>query len=681
MTSLNSISSLSQKAARKRDLRLKDFFQSEETPQFGPIYDELSTLEQRYSQKTKIGSGGMKSIYKVLDQQTNRYVAMACLHEDSSEDLYEPFLREARINAIMDHPNIMTIHDIGLNENGQPYFTMDLKSDNHLQKILNKLRSTEKESYNLRERLNIFLKICDAMAYAHSQGVIHLDLKPENIQVGDFGEVLVCDWGLGKIVNEPENDDLQQSLNPNILNNMTIYGEVKGTPGFMAPEQISGNNKTPQTDIHSLGAILYSILTLKKPYEGLDVDAIFQKTLMGQLPDIQQEDIPKSLVAVIKKAMAKQPEQRYLTITDMAKDIQAYLNGFATSAENAGFLKLLNLVYQRNKIVCCLILGFIILGLLTTTAFISNLEEQKQIALDSQAHANFLAAAEFKARKEADAKNRALQKMNQDYVKALLKQSIFMSNQSSDWMLKDPKMHKFAIDQLNLAKNLAPNDETVWLKRAQLAFIMQRFSESLKCIEKTTINDWPYLETAQTFSKIKQKRKKLAIEDFCQLLKLITQNTNKKIYRPLIDKMLAFDQVFMGQRTIEENIELTKTLIKIWNPAWTGDFSYDTRTRKLKLGGEHLKVLKSEVNTKTSMLSLLRFIAPLEIKFSASKLHRLSHLTDLNVYRLDISQTQIKDLSAINKFKSLKVINISKDQFTTEELKKIPSWILVEDSI
>ena len=199
-----------------------------------PLYGQLCALEDRYDQAQLIAVGGMKRILKVLDRHGNRHVAMARLHEDASDLLFDPFIREARLTALLEHPNIISVHDIGVDKEGHPYFTMDLKVGDGLDVVLQKALADG--SYPLSERLDIFLKVCDAVTYAHSREVIHLDLKPANIQVGHYGEVLVCDWGLGKLICSGDGIDDDVLLNPDLLSGMTVYGQIKGTPGFMAPE-------------------------------------------------------------------------------------------------------------------------------------------------------------------------------------------------------------------------------------------------------------------------------------------------------------------------------------------------------------------------------------------------------------------------------------------------------------
>ncbi|EDM24654.1 probable serine/threonine-protein kinase pknB, partial [Lentisphaera araneosa HTCC2155] len=185
------------------------------------------------------------SIKRAFDLSTSRYIAFAERGKPNDKHLYEVFLREARLTALLEHPNIISIHDVGLNDLGQPYFTMDLKEGDSLGEIFKNLNTKDEEyleTYSLHELLMIFVKICEAISYAHSKNIIHLDLKPDNIQVGHFGEVLVCDWGLGKILNNTEIVGVEETLlEVDLLNHISSKNKVVGTPGYMSPEQINLN--------------------------------------------------------------------------------------------------------------------------------------------------------------------------------------------------------------------------------------------------------------------------------------------------------------------------------------------------------------------------------------------------------------------------------------------------------
>lgn len=352
---------------------------SDELKDTAPIFSGLKPEEPLYQAHTLLARGGMKTVLKVFDPKTGRHVALAKLNPGSPEELYEPFLREARLTALLDHPNIITVYDIGLSEESSPYFTMELKTGHSLEQIISDHFSHTSE-VDLNELLNIFLKICDAIDYAHSQKVIHLDLKPGNIQIGQHGEVIVCDWGLGKLIGHKDYDGGEFDrllLNPDLLNNMTLSGRIKGTPGFMAPEQVTADgDKTCRTDIYALGALLYNLLTNQLPVEGETTDELLKNTRNGKIINpakrVPDRPISSTLSAIAMKALATDPADRYTSVRALSNDLTHYLSGYSTSAEETGVLKEIRLFCRRNRLVVSLS-GLFMLLLFTaiTISFIS----------------------------------------------------------------------------------------------------------------------------------------------------------------------------------------------------------------------------------------------------------------------------------------------------------------------
>ena len=342
----------------------------------------------KYKPRQKIGHGGMKNIIRVKDRDTARDLAMALLAEtsDNEQTVEARFIHEARITANLEHPNIVPIHDIGIDKDGKPYFTMKLLEGETLAHILTKIARGEPEyaeKYNLRHLLSIFLKVCDAVAFAHSKGIIHLDLKPENIQVGNYGEVLVLDWGLAKIISidydpeslQPVTDKNFEELSKESNYDKTLDGEIKGTPGFMAPEQAAGHNskRSTATDIYSLGTMLYAILTLCKPIKVKDLQKSLDDTIAGNIIPVTERNpsrnVPKPLAAITKKAMALKPEDRYQDVNALIHDVDAFLGGYVTTAEDASIIRHGVLFLKRNKMtstaIALLILSlFIAFGML-----------------------------------------------------------------------------------------------------------------------------------------------------------------------------------------------------------------------------------------------------------------------------------------------------------------------------
>ena len=302
----------------------------------------LATLplkpQSRYKFIRSIGFGGMKGVLLVHDRDTGRDVAMAIMPDFRYRPIHDlnRFVREARITAKLEHPNIVPVYDIGIDNSGSPFFTMKYLRGSTLAVLLKRLRAGDAEiaeNFPQTRLLQMFVRVCNAVAFAHSMGICHFDLKPGNIHCGDFGEVQVIDWGLSGDISTGET------------------GKIKGTPGYMAPELISGAVAPGKAaDIYALGGILYAILTLDSPFAGLSQQEILNRTAMGKLipPSLVGPQCPIGLEAICMKAMAFDPAERYQDAMEIRSDINAFLTGYASTAENASALRNFFLFIRRN---------------------------------------------------------------------------------------------------------------------------------------------------------------------------------------------------------------------------------------------------------------------------------------------------------------------------------------------
>jgi serine/threonine protein kinase len=253
---------------------------------------------------------------------------------------------------------------------------MKLLRGRTLSAILRKLREDDYKTlkeFDLTRLLRIYVKILNGVVFAHSKKVIHLDLKPDNIHVGDFGEVLILDWGLARFIGAAEdiddNYDGEMITFPGTLasSNFTLDGITKGTPGYMAPEQAAGKNrlKDERTDIYALGAILYAILTFESPLSGRPVNEIIAETIQGNInfPDAenQKRQLPAAMQAVVLKAMGRNPEERYQSVDELREDIFAFLGGYAPKAEDASSLKKTYLFVNRNWLATLFLITLLLL--------------------------------------------------------------------------------------------------------------------------------------------------------------------------------------------------------------------------------------------------------------------------------------------------------------------------------
>jgi len=320
-------------------------------PEGGPI--------RKYEKKTTIGKGGMGEVLKVLDRDLRREVAMKMLRPQreggvSAEDVFR-FMKEAQATGRLEHPNIIPVHDLGVDGQGRIYFTLKYVQGVSLKEVV-KGRSENgtledgrrfRDVFSARHMIEIFISVCQGVAYAHSKNIIHRDLKPENIMLGKFGEVLVMDWGLAKILykgkpsqSQPGGEAaLDLNLRPTIDSSMTLEGDIAGTPSYMSPEQAAGKNSEldQRTDVYSLGAMLYEILGGEPPYTGTSALEVIQKVSDGTPPApvsgaCDFRPVPRELRAICEKAMQREPSRRYASVEALRDDLQAYVESRPVSS-------------------------------------------------------------------------------------------------------------------------------------------------------------------------------------------------------------------------------------------------------------------------------------------------------------------------------------------------------------
>lgn len=365
--------------------------------------DVTSESIGRYTLKGEKGRGGIGRVLIAFDEHIGRDIAVKELlgEKDSGSGDKTPqssptspinarFLREARVTGQLEHPSIVPVYEIGMRADSTLYYTMRLVKGRTLKDAI-------KEAKNLGDRLKLlthYHDLCNAVAFAHSKGVIHRDIKPENVMIGEFGETVLLDWGLAKVKGEKDEGAQKLEKGMELLKDLeagkTVAGSALGTPAYMPPEQALGDIEDidEKSDIYSLGAVLYELLTGSAPYTGFTAYDIITKVLNENIVPVEQKDklIPRELGAIAEKALKKKKEERYPKALELAGDIEIYMAGGRVGAYEYTSWELAKRLIIRNKLTSGL--AILILIMLIASVVMINSAYQKSIVLQKQAEDN-----------------------------------------------------------------------------------------------------------------------------------------------------------------------------------------------------------------------------------------------------------------------------------------------------
>jgi eukaryotic-like serine/threonine-protein kinase len=262
----------------------------------------------RYEVQELVGHGGMSSVYKARDALLERNVALKILHDQYSadDDFVERFKREARSVAQLQHPNIVTVIDRG-EEDGRQYIVFEYIDGENLKELV-----VRKGRLDVREALEIALEVARGLAFAHQHGLVHRDVKPQNVLLNGDGKAKVTDFGIARTVD---------------VDGMTQTGTVLGTSNYIAPEQASGQRVDAHSDVYALGVVLYELLAGDVPFPGESFVAVAMKHLHEPAPNLLEvrRDVPPRVAAAVDRALEKDPEQRFATMDDFAAELEACL--------------------------------------------------------------------------------------------------------------------------------------------------------------------------------------------------------------------------------------------------------------------------------------------------------------------------------------------------------------------
>ncbi|HEX8819410.1 MAG TPA: protein kinase [Archangium sp.] len=303
----------------------------------------------RYAIAGELAHGGIGRILRARDLQLDRPVAIKEMLAPT-RDAEARFVAEALVTARLQHPSIVPVYEAGRWPGGEPFYAMKLVSGRSLADVIT-------ERTTLKERLALLphvLAVAEAIAYAHTERIIHRDLKPANVLVGDFGETVVIDWGLAKDLSREGASEPSGTGDPGAGaedGGLTRVGTVMGTPAYMPPEQAAGQPVDERADVYALGAILYHLLAGNRPYDGGTSEQVLQKVVRGPPPPLttRQKCIPSDLLAIVTKAMAREPAQRYATARELAEDLRRFQTGQIVGAYQYSRVELLRRFVRRYR--------------------------------------------------------------------------------------------------------------------------------------------------------------------------------------------------------------------------------------------------------------------------------------------------------------------------------------------
>jgi len=494
------------------------------------IVERLSgrpNLRQRYEIRGEVGRGAMGAVLRVWDADLRRQLAVKVMlaldsergsqtasQESSAARRYARFLEEAQITGQLDHPGIVPVHEIGLDGDGRLYFTMKLVRGRELREVFELVRKGE-DGWNLTRALNVLLRVCEAMAFAHEKGVVHRDLKPDNVMVGRFGEVYVMDWGLAKVLGSQDTHDVRirrsdasQSLVRTERRDRaqhadsplaTMDGDIVGTPCYMPPEQARGRLEDigPHSDVYSVGAVLYELLGGQMPYcspgDRPSPQAVLGALIQGPPLPLRKlaKNVPDELVAICDKAMAREIAARYPSMAGLTEDLRAYLEGRVVQAYESGAFAEFRKWIARNRafastLGAALVVGFASLFGMLKLAQDKNTELSSRQAELSSANASLeqeqarvktaLAEleesnAKFKLASETATRNEKLAELSADLAK---RKSYAASIAAADASL--------AINDVAAARARLDDDSTAALRAWEWVYLHNRCSTSVESL-------------------------------------------------------------------------------------------------------------------------------------------------------------------------------------------------------
>jgi serine/threonine-protein kinase len=637
-----------------------------------PLQKEIHEIQDKYVGSELIGTGGGKEVYKVFDTHTYQYVAMAKMKRNGDREEIENFYKEARLTASLKHPNIISIYHLGYAEDDTPFFTMELLEGEDLDVVI-------KDGFKSEESLmETFLKICDAIAYVHSCKVVHLDLKPSNIKLGKYGEVHVYDWGLASrwdsISEEsPHGDAIEEDYD--LFSSHTQVGMIRGTPGYMAPEQLEyGTNKDERADIYSLGAILYTILLGHSPIDNKDSSECIENTRKGKfLRSDRFQALSPSLQSILIKSMSLKPADRYESVSHLQADLRKYLHGYAPYAQDAGFFTQLALLANRNRRKIQIASSLFVLFLIIIAYSMFKINESRKIAIEKKNEAiemMGLANRNFDLYNEQNAKRSVLE-------------------EQARLMTSGVRLHNITKEKISILEesyNITEDSDlkiSIKQRLGQFYFINLDFQNALKSYEDAGESSWRDIDRllvggSKHAMALLKKKPQLSIKEYFNILKISTPDWHYLVANYYLANLL---KTFEGEFVPKDYLKILKLVIDVNNNIK----GTNQETKTFQYSNGVLKFPKAPYS-KISILGvdIKEVYAPLNLKVLDLSDTSFFHLQELKGLPIEVLKIQncpifeIKDYEAsLFKQNGIKEIFLTENNFTKNNLEKLKANFII----
>jgi serine/threonine protein kinase len=289
--------------------------------EIGELVRALSEAQRdRYRYEGVLATGGMGRIEAVVDRPLDRATVRKCIHDQlaRSEQPARMFVREARVTGMLQHPGVVPVHDLGVDSEGYLYYTMERVEGRTLEEWLASLPPEPLDRSTLFDLLDVVVRVCDALSYAHSRGVLHCDIKPANVMVGDFGRTYLMDWGIARFIDDEER-------------RTDGFGSPSGTPTHMAPEQARGDRFDVRTDVFAVGGLIYQIITRRSPYSSESLIHALAGAMLARYTHPDEVPLargtPPALTRIVLEAMAPKREDRFSSVLELKDALVRFIRG------------------------------------------------------------------------------------------------------------------------------------------------------------------------------------------------------------------------------------------------------------------------------------------------------------------------------------------------------------------